>query len=269
KINVTAAAAGLDCPASVPAGSSFQVKWTGPDNKSDYITITPEDAPDNQYLSYAYTNKGSPGKLTAPDKPGAHEVRYVMGQSRKVLARVKISVTAVTAGLDCPASVPAGSSFQVKWTGPDNKSDYITIAAKDAADRNYLSYAYTSRGSPATLTAPDKTGVFQVRYVMNQSRTVIARRDITLTAITAKVSAPASVAGESKFQVSWQGPNYKRDYITIAEAGAPDKTYLSYAYTSRGLPSSLKAPAKPGKYEVRYVLGQSKRVLARAPVIVK
>ena len=36
------------------------------------------------------------------------------------------------ATLEAPASVPAGSDFEVKWEGPDNKGDFITIVAADA-----------------------------------------------------------------------------------------------------------------------------------------
>ncbi|MCP5053143.1 MAG: hypothetical protein GY940_38605, partial [bacterium] len=269
KITVTKAEVTLKAPSSVAAGSSFKVDWTGPNNRSDYITIVPPDAKDNKYLSYAYTNKGSPAKIKAPDQAGEYEVRYITGQSRKVLARAKITVTAVTATLDFPSSVPAGSPITVKWTGPNNQRDYITIAPKDSKDNKYLSYSYTSKGSPATIQAADKPGKYEIRYIMNQSRTALVRRDITLTPVTAKVSTPAKVKAGENFNVSWQGPNYQRDYITIAEVGAKDNKYLSYSYTKKGSPATIKAPKKPGKYEVRYVLGQSKTVLTRTPITVE
>ena len=54
------------------------------------------------------------------------------------------------ATLRAPASVPAGSEFQVEWKGPDNKSDFISIVPKGADDRDYGNYAYTVRGNPLT-----------------------------------------------------------------------------------------------------------------------
>ena len=85
----------------------------------------------------------------------------------------------------------------------------------------------------------------------------------------AKVNAPATVKTGAAFKVNWQGPNYTNDYITIVPAGAKDSDYLSYSYTSNGSPATLKAPAKPGNYEIRYILNQSRTALARTFVVVK
>ena len=86
---------------------------------------------------------------------------------------------------------------------------------------------------------------------------------------SAQVDAPATVKAGTKFQVTWQGPNYRSDYITIVPAGAKDSDYLNYSYTSKGSPATLKAPAKPGKYEVRYILNQSRTALARTSIVIK
>lgn len=268
-ITVTPVTAAVEGPATVGAGSLFAVNWTGPNNRADYITIVPEGAGNREYLSYAYTNRGSPGKITAPDKPGAYEIRYVTGQTRTVLASAKITVTKAEVTLKAPSSAAAGSSFTVDWTGPDNKSDYITIVPPDAEDRKYLSYAYTTRGSPAKIKAPDQAGEYEVRYVTGQSRKVLARTKITVTAVTATLDFPSSVPAGSPITVKWTGPNNERDYITIAPKGSPDRKYLSYWYTSKGSPATLKAPKNPGKYEVRYVMGQSRTVLARTAVTVE
>ncbi|MCP5048965.1 MAG: VWA domain-containing protein [bacterium] len=268
-ITITPVTATVEGPAQVEAGSPFKVKWTGPNNPADHVTIVPEGAGNREYLSFAYTKGGSPGEITAPDNPGAYEIRYITGQSRKILARAKITVISVSATLDFPSSVPAGSPIIVKWTGPNYEKDYITIAPKGSPDRKYLNFSYTSEGSPLTLQATDKPGKYEIRYIMNRWRKALARRDITLTSVTAKVSAPATVKAGKRFNVSWQGPNHKRDSITIAEVGAKDNKYLSRSYTKKGSPVTLRAPYKPGKYEVRYVLRQSITVLARTTVTVE
>jgi Ca-activated chloride channel family protein len=269
KISVLKADVTLKAPSSAAAGSQLKVDWTGPNNKADYITIVLPDAPDGKYLSYAYTKNDSPARIQAPDQPGKYEVRYITGQTNKVLARTKIDITPVTATLDFPSSVPAGSLIKVKWTGPNNKKDYITIVEAGAPDSKYLSYSYTSKGSPATIRAAAQHGKYEIRYIMNQSRTALVRKEITLTPLSAKVSAPATAKAGEKFQVNWEGPNYKGDYITIVAAGAPDGKFLNYSYTNRGSPATLKAPKTPGKYEVRYVLDKSRTVLARTTITVK
>jgi Ca-activated chloride channel family protein len=63
-------------------------------------------------------------------------------------------------------------------------------------------------------------------------------------------------------EIAWTGPDNNRDYIAIAEVGAPDGSYLTYQRTNRGSPLTLNAPDALGTYEVRYVLGESGRAIA-------
>ena len=268
-IKVTPVEAGLTCPDEAAAGSHFKVNWTGPDNRSDYITIVPAGAEDKEYTDYAYTNRGTPVKLRASDKTGDYEVRYIMGQSKTVLARAKITITAVGATIKASSSVAAGAKFKVDWTGPNTQGDYITIVPAGAGEQEYMAYSYTSSGSPSTLRAPDKPGDYELRYVLSQSKAILARTNITLTPVSAKVETPLSVAAGAKFNVTWEGPNYGGDYITIAPAGSKDRDYKGYTYTSSGTPATLTAPAQPGKYEVRYILSQSTTALARTLITVE
>ena len=261
--------ASLDAPADVAAGAAFAVGWTGPDNAGDYVTVVAAGAPEGAWMSYAYTSRGSPANLTAPAEPGAYEVRYVTGQASATLASVPVTVTAVTASVAAPAEVGAGADFAVDWRGPDNASDYVTIVPADAGEGEYLSWAYTSRGNPAGLTAPGEPGDYEVRYVMGQDDRTLARAPIRVTEVEASVSAPGEVAAGARFEVVWQGPNASRDYVTIVPVGAGEGEYLSWAYTSRGSPATLTAPEEPGAYEVRYVLGTGDRTLARAAINVR
>ena len=45
----------------------------------------------------------------------------------KVLARRKVTVLPVTATVDAPATVTAGSDISVRWTGPNNGYDTIAF----------------------------------------------------------------------------------------------------------------------------------------------
>ncbi len=91
-ITVTATSATLDGPEEATAGAQFQVAWTGPNGPGDYVTIVPLGSAPGTYLSYANTNAGSPLTLTAPTAGGNHELWYVVGQDRSILARVPIVV---------------------------------------------------------------------------------------------------------------------------------------------------------------------------------
>ena len=82
----------IEAPTEVAAGADFEVTWTGPNGPSDYLTIVPADAPEAAYLDYAYTTEGSTLTLTAPDEPGAYEIRYRTDRLGGVFASVDITV---------------------------------------------------------------------------------------------------------------------------------------------------------------------------------
>ena len=257
----------LEAPEEVSAGSKFKVHWEGPDSRGDFIPIVPQDAPENVYGRYAYVSKGNPVELTAPDKPGPYELRYVFAHTHKILAKRTIVVTPVEATVAPPAEAAAGSNFEVAWTGPDNQGDYISIAQLGASDKEHLTYTYTSRGTPAMLRAPGQIGEYEVRYVTGQSNSVLARANMILTGVSGKVEAPGTVAAGSDIKVAWEGPNYQSDYICIVKPDAPDTEHLSYTYTSTGNPVTIKAPGEPGEYEIRYIFGQTKKALARTDIV--
>src|SRR5690606_26126887 len=152
-------------PAEVPAGSDFEVSWTGPDNRGDFITIVPAGAPEGTWDGYEYTSAGSPVTLRAPEQPGEYEVRYATGAEYSTLARTTVTVTAVSGSRTAPRSVVAGADVEVSWTGPDNSGDFITIVEAGAEEGSWGNYAYTAEGNPVTLQVPDVAGEYEVRYV--------------------------------------------------------------------------------------------------------
>ncbi len=163
-ISVVPAEIRLAAPRQIPAGERFEVKWTGPNGDRDYITIVPADAPEGQYKDYKYTRDGSPVTLNAPAEPGAYEVRYQSDRESGVFASIPITLTGLEITLQAPSEVVAGEKFEVSWTGPDGKSDYITIVPAGAPEGAYNSYFYTSNANPGTLTAPDEPGQYEIRY---------------------------------------------------------------------------------------------------------
>ena len=95
------------------------------------------------------------------------------------------------------------------------------------------------------------------------------RRPITVTATSATLDGPDEVLRGATFEVAWTGPNGPSDYVTIVPLGSPEGTYLSYANTNAGSPASLTAPADGGNFELWYVVGQDRTILARVPIMVK
>jgi Mg-chelatase subunit ChlD len=98
---------------------------------------------------------------------------------------------------------------------------------------------------------------------------VIGSSPLSVGDVTASVDPVEPVVAGEPFEVSWTGPDNERDFVTIVPAGAPERSYKSYAYTRRGNPLRVEAPKSPGSYEVRYLTGQDYRTLASVAVDVR
>jgi Ca-activated chloride channel family protein len=169
----------------------------------------------------------------------------------------------------------------------------ITLAAVDAADGRRIEEGLTWRvvaldteetllagaaeASPA-LSLPAGT---YVAVVERDGRSASAEFDVipgrpethelTLEAALpeAGVDGPPSVEAGADFEVSWQGPDGRGDYVTIVEAGAADGDYGNYTRTREGNPLVLRAPDETGAYELRYMDAASRTALAAAPIAVE
>ena len=258
----------VSAPATVAAGGTIEVKWTGPNNDRDYIAIGETTPGGRLYMDYKYSRDGSPLKLTVPDKAGAYEVRYILGVGNTVIARQPITVGAVSATVTGPAQVAAGAKFKVTWTGPNNPRDFVTMVKAGTVEKTYDRYVYTDKGATMEFTAPDEAGNYELRYATGKEYLTLARAPITVGAITGTITGPAqAVAGET-FKVSWKGPDNPRNFVTIVAKGAREGATTShYFYTTpQNNPGNLVAPLVPGEYELRYSTAEKYLTLARAAI---
>ena len=176
----------LKTVAETVAGSSVSIEWTGPNNKGDFLTIVPKATEDGKYEKWAYTGSGSPLEVIATRTLGEAEIRYMNENGNKVLARSPITIVAPVITMKAASEAAAGAEVSIEWTGPDNKGDYITIVPKAAEDGNYERYAYTSAGSPASVTACETAGPAEIRYMNEDGNIVLHRIPITITPSTEK-----------------------------------------------------------------------------------
>ncbi len=265
-IEATEIQATLSLPATVPAGAVVPIDWTGPGYQGDYISVVEPEKPGSAYINYARLTDKPSTTLLMPVVPGTYEVRYVLGQDHRILASQQVAVEAVAATLAAPDSAPAGSLVAVDWTGPGYQGDFISVSTPEEPDGGYINYSRSAEGSPVKLLLPSDPGTYEIRYVVNQDRTVLARRSIVATAVGATLTLPATAPVASRLQVAWTGPGYEGDYISISRPEEPDGGYLLYADVRGGSPSELQLPAEPGRYEIRYVVNQDRTVLARATI---
>jgi Ca-activated chloride channel family protein len=258
----------IEVPAQVNAGVSFAVKWTGPNNAKDYITIVRKDAAAHMYKNYEDTSKGNPLTLLAPIETGEWEVRYVADRSKTVLGRATLLVVANEVTLSAPAEVVAGTVVTASWTGPNNAGDYLTLVPKSTPDGQYGNYTYTTKGSPLAVMAPIAEGDAELRYMTGQGAKVLHRIPVRVVAATIELDAPATAAAGSKVTVKWTGPNNTGDYLTLVPQSLPDGQYASYANTNQGATLTLVAPKSAGLAEIRYMSGQGAKVLRRRAIVI-
>lgn len=165
-------------------------------------------------------------------------------------------------------AAPVSSDLVVYWTGPDRQSDWVTITQVDGSPSSYKTYKYVEQGgNPLELRMPAEPGTYELRYVLGRPARVLASMLIEATPVGASMEAPDSVAAGAMFDVTWSGPGYNDDWITVVEPDAADRAYTDYEYTRNGETLTLRAPLEPGDYELRYVQA-GQEVIARKPLTV-
>ena len=102
---------------------------------------------------------------------------------------------------------------------------------------------------------------------MEGSGRVLAVTPVEVVDASVTVTAPDQVVVGSTFPVNWQAEGLNpRDYVTIVPLGAKEGAYTDYHRIADKTEGSLRAPAEPGLYEVRFQMEGSGRVLAITPV---
>ncbi len=256
----------VEGPELALVGAEIAVAWTGPGYEGDRIALAPVGGSETDPLAFVPASGLAPATLVAPTEPGAYELRYVMGQGGRVLASQTIEVSRTVATLDAPEQAVVGDQIEVAWTGPAEENDHLTVTWVDARDDQQINHAFTGDGAPAMLTMPPQPGDYEIRYVLASERRAIAVRPIRVIDAVVELSAPISVEVGAEVAIDWAGPDARNDHVAIAEAGAPGSKQLGFAYTRDGQTLTLTAPEAPGLYEVRYILDQSKRVMAAIPL---
>jgi len=173
-IEVTAPMASVSAPEVTAPGEMIEVNWTGPEKDEDFLSLAEAGSPDDAYVEWARADEGNPAAFRAPESPGSYEARYVDGRTGKARARAPVAVVAVAAALVTPATARSGMRVEVGWTGPDSPGDMLTIARPGADPDRWLDWAPTTIGSPLTLAAPARPGVYEIRYVARTGWRILA-----------------------------------------------------------------------------------------------
>lgn len=253
-------------PGTAIGGSIVEVTWNPTVDAGDYITIVPMGADEGEYGPYQAVRSGIAVTLDAPAPEGIYEIRYVHHDGNVTLGRDTLELTPPEVALDGPAQVLTGAEFGVSWAPSINPADYVTIVPAGAETGSYLSYSTVRDKTESTLVAPADPGLYELRYVLSVDRRTVASRAIEVATPEVSMTVPERALAGERFPVGWTGAINPRDYITIVPQGTPEGEYGNYVTVHDKSEDMLQAPAETGLYEVRYMLREGSRTMARAAI---
>jgi Ca-activated chloride channel family protein len=256
----------LTAPDTALAGSAFEVSWTGAVSSSDFITVVPAGSDEGTVEGHVRARDNSDDTLRAPGEPGLYEVRYVLGKGRRTLASSPIELTEPEVTLTAPDTALAGSAFEVSWTGAVSSSDFITVVPAGSDEGIVEGHVRVRDDSENDLRAPGQTGLYEVRYVLEEGRRTLASQRIEVTEPEVTLAAPNEIRAGSAFPVTWTGTVSRSDYITIVPMGAKVGARETHFRVRDDTENDLTAPTETGFYEIRYVLEEGRRTLAMQPI---
>lgn len=157
--------------------------------------------------------------------------------------------------LFAPTSAQTGAPFKVVFSGTSHPGHTVLFArpGTDAAIPGEFNSNAPLTVSPTTISAPFQPGNYDL-VVLAVDGAVLLRLPVTVTPARARLDAPERVTSGTVLAVSWEGPASPADYIVFAEPGAPADLFIgSEVADTTTNPALLRAPARPGTYELRYV----------------
>jgi Ca-activated chloride channel family protein len=180
-----------------------------------------------------------------------------------------VSTAFAQATLEAPATAKAGGQVTVTVAGKTTPRDFVTIVPKGMREGGYDAYQYTSKPGALNLVVPAAAGEYEIRLLGAASPyPTLAKRSLTVEAVTATLDAPAQVTAGKQFDVKWTGPNNERDYVAIGDVDPKGRKYITYKYTREGSPLKLNAPDDAREYELRYILATGDTIIARKRIVV-
>lgn len=262
----------IKAPAQTLVGSAFPVSWQAPGlHPEDYITIVPAGAKAGAYTDYQRIRGKTEDQLRAPAEPGLYEVRFQLARNGRVLATTPIEVVDADVTLGGPEKIRAGNTITLAWTGAIHPQDYVTIVPAGTADGKYGAYTRVGNNSEGNLPAPDETGLYEIRYHLQEGHRVMARHPIEVVAADAPMdhgaglNVPASGKPGEKVTVSWTAGGDDGDRrVALARADQADFSWISAESASGRNSLELTLPDTAGTYEVRFLDIANRRVLGRS-----
>jgi len=111
---------------------------------------------------------------------------------------------------------------------------------------------------------PSEPGSYFIVYRMGQGDRVLFSQQVEVANVKGQLVAPSEVAVGDDLPVGWDGPDFPRDRIALADP-ATGRT-VTFARPGSGNPVMLRTEVDPGEYDLQYQLGNDHVIIARQAV---
>ncbi len=253
-------------------GDNISVRlFNMPPESSVYVELLSTDEGYSQIASVSVDTATGTQAIIDPYNvlaPGIYIVRADIetpsGRSTKEAPERSLRVVGARAqlALDKQAYAP-GEAITIAFNDMSgDANDYVATAKAGAPNTDYLQYVYTkgAKSGTAILQGPTEPGSYEVRAFFREDESIIrgslpfaVSNDVELKPVSIKLDKTTYAPGET-ITITYDGMfGAGNDYLSTAESGAPNTQYINYVYTAGNKSGSatLKAPDKPGSYEIR------------------
>jgi hypothetical protein len=177
------------------------------------------------------------------------------------------------------ASPAAGAKVSVTVAnGPGSQRDWLGLALSSDPNNRFIQWKYLSntqspppsgiRTATVTFDMPSSPGTYQFRFFANDGFTRLAQSaDVRVGAASIKVSTSSAAPGASVSVTVANGPANQRDWVGLALASDPDKSFVDWKYLNNAqspAPSGMGTatltfamPSTPGTYQFRFFANDS------------
>ncbi len=178
-LEVSEPRARLKAPETIVLPQTLEVHWWGPALPGEVITLAHPDDDPTTYVDWADPGGGSPARLQPTTGPGTFEVRYV-DREGMILASQTVEVEEAQVVLEVPKTATVGGRIRFRWTGPAGPKDFLVLIEPGRKLSKRLDFAFASEGSPTSLAAPRRPGLYEIRYIEGSSLRELAKATIRI-----------------------------------------------------------------------------------------
>lgn len=268
----------VTAPAQAVTGAAFDIAWNTTIHSNDFMTIVPAGADAGLRRNHIRTRDKNSGRLIAPAEPGLYEVRYVLEEGKKTIGKADIEVVEPEISISGPAIVRAETTVDITWSSTIHRQDFVTIVPVGSKESLRASYHHLRVGDKTTgrLKAPTEPGLYEIRYVLEEGKKMLASTSLEVVAADAPLddgaglSVPKTAAIGETITITWSGGSDSTDQrISLARANQADFSWIAAQAVGAEKTMQLTMPDKAGFYEVRFLDIAGRELLGRSIVEVK